>query len=176
MNTGVTKSSRMDSQSLRGDVVVASLILHCTGWSVSTSTVMVFPSTLGLSLISLTADSARWVCKRLLLSLSLDSVDSFQTSYTTKWCSSVPCLGGWTEGARSISLPAMKTFRMFLSSPEDISKKNICEYILSPCIFQIPSFRVNTMSKINSHIILNTKFPTHQFKHKYSGHQKISYV
>ena len=131
------KSSCMDSQSLRGDLVVASLRLHCTGWSVSTSTVMVFPSTLGLSLISLTADSARWSARDFYCHHSLDSVDSFQTSYTTKWCSSVP---GWrTAGSRSICLPATKTFRMFLSSPDDISKKNICEYILSPCVYQIPS-------------------------------------
>ena len=74
----------MDSQSLRGDLVVASLRLHCTGWSVSTSTVMVFPSTLGLSLISLTADSARCSARDFYCHHSLDSVDSFQTSYTTK--------------------------------------------------------------------------------------------
>ena len=87
MNIGyviATKSSCMDSQSLRGDMVAASLILHCTGWSVSTSTVMVFPSTLGLLLISLTTDPARWSARDCYRHHSLDSVDSFQTSYTTK--------------------------------------------------------------------------------------------
>ena len=50
------------SQSLRGEAVVESLIPHWTGWSVLSSTVMLFPSTLGLSLIRFTTCPARQKC------------------------------------------------------------------------------------------------------------------
>ena len=49
----------MYSQSLRGEDIAASLIPHWTGWSVRRSTVMLFPSTLGLSLIRFTTCPAR---------------------------------------------------------------------------------------------------------------------
>ena len=50
------------SQSLRGKDILASLIPHLTGWSVRRSTVMLFPFTLGLSLIRFTTCPARQKC------------------------------------------------------------------------------------------------------------------
>ena len=136
----------IDSQSLRGDAIVASLIVipHCTGWFVSTSTLILFPSTLGLSLISLTTYPARWskcnikcACKTSVPHHFLYSKEfrNSTSNYTTNWCSTVvPGLEGRVGGVMSgnvIFLLATKIFRMFLSSPKDVSKIKICEYMLS---------------------------------------------
>ena len=124
----------MDSQSLRRDAIAASLIPHCTGWSVSISTVMLFPSTLGLSLISLTTNPAKWRATSSVPAMYqsyhhfLDHWNS-TSNYTTKWHSTALGLGGRVGGVRSgnvISLPATKTFRIFLSSLK------ICEYTFTP--------------------------------------------
>ena len=127
----------MDSQSLSEEDIVASLILHRTGWSVWRSTVMLFPSTLGLSLISFTTWPTKWATwntnfLNIPLTTHHHSMDGVnytlhQTpilhttlwmvlNYTRKRVSSAPCLGGRVRD----SLPATYTFRMFLWSPEEI--------------------------------------------------------
>ena len=120
----------MDSQSLRGEDIAASLILHWTGWSVWRSTVMLFPSTLGLSLIRFTTCPAKW---------SATSNTQYPTHYTPfygcvkytlhctrKRVSSAPCLGGHVRD----SLPATYTLRIFLWSPEDISGTKITCWVI----------------------------------------------
>ena len=125
------KSFWMDSQSRRGDAIAASLIPHCTGWSVSISTVMLFPSTLGLSLISLTTNPARWSAASSMPARYqschhfLDSWNS-TSNYTTNWHSTAPGLGGRVGGVRSgnvISLSATKTLQYFF---HHLSKIKIC--------------------------------------------------
>ena len=127
----------MDSQSLSEEDIVASLILHRTGWSVWRSTVMLFPSTLGLSLISFTTWPTKWATwntnfLNIPLTTHHHSMDGVKytlhqtpildttlwmvLNYTRKRVSSEPCLGGRVRD----SLPATYTFRMFLWSPEDI--------------------------------------------------------
>ena len=86
-----------------------------------------------VSLQTLQNEEQHQVCLQCISLACHNSLDHWNrtSNYPTKWHSTAPGLGGRVGGVRSgnvISLPATKTFRIFLSS----LKMKICEYTFTP--------------------------------------------